>query len=593
MRFGAAGPIRRLEIRAYRPLGPGVSAGTPAHGVVSLAASTSTSGGSLLEVDEVAYVGLREYLDALTVMAACDGGVPGDAGGFDGSGKLAFLPNHEYEVKLTTRVGIEHPSTQVETADVEEFVYFKTKGLPGLNAVARTGDEIEPYVRGAYAGGRAGVIYREEPVTLAFSEGFHVAVPLAVRPPGTAAEHTTLLRMQLLVTPELALSAGTAVTVTADDWIATHHGAGTPPPPGRGEFPWFPVKSLARSDPTPMLSSDPLRQRLSVMTQRASASCGLSDPRDVTGTVLVAPPQGGGEDPAATPPGSSELWAAGSRFTASVRVEGAGFVDRRPFAEGDETALSIASVGGSATWSVTDGELHVTAAASSVGVFGDPDWDHLTLVVGIARAEQGSNGSLPGPLSAGVGVGVADVGAAPRGLFATVEIPAGGGTARLVVRGRDSTGGPLVQLGVADLAPELATAGGPVTLEVTSFDDRLRASVGETVVEVERGEIRAGRMCLTTDGPATFTSLQVRGLDLYAFAVSVSRFRSFEDHVGSWERPARRDRARRARPRDDDRDGASALDGDGGGRGGGDDSGGSERRARAGLRAWSAGSACR
>jgi hypothetical protein len=531
--LGAAGPIRRLEIRAYRPLAPGTSGGTLAPGLVAFAAA-STSSGSLLELDEVAYVGLRDFLDALTVVAACDGGVPGGPGGFDGSGKLAFLPNHEYEVRLTTRVSVEHPSTQSEAADVEEFVYFRTKGLPGLNAVARTGDELQPYVRGAYAGGRAGAIYREEPVTLAFSEGFHVAVPLSVRPPGTVAEQATLLRMQLLVTPELAVSAGTAFTVTADDWIATHHGAGTPPPPTRGDFPWFPVKSLGRSGPTPMLSSDPFRQRLAVMTQRGPSSCGLSDPRAVTGTVLVGPPQGGGPDPGATPPGTRELWAAGSRFTASVRVEGAGFVDRRPFAEGDETALSVASAADPSAWAVSDGELRVSGAGPSFALFGEPDWDHLVVVVGIARPQSDSDGGAAAPVSAGVGVGLPNPSGSPRGLFAKIELAADGGSGRLVVLRRGAAGGALTELDAAELPQEVASGPGPVALEVTAFDDRLRASVGDAVVEVERDEIRAGRLCLTADGSATFTSLRVRGLDLYAFPFSVSRFRSFGEHVGSW-----------------------------------------------------------
>ena len=59
--------------------------------------------------------------------------------------------------------------------------------------------------------------------------------------------------------------------------------------------------------------------------------------------------------------------------------------------------------------------------------------------------------------------------------------------------------------------------------------------MGEIVVEVDRGEIRAGRLCLTADGPATFPSLQVRGLDLYAFPFGVSRFTSFGEHIGSWD----------------------------------------------------------
>jgi len=53
-------------------------------------------------------------------------------------------------------------------------------------------------------------------------------------------------------------------------------------------------------------------------------------------------------------------------------------------------------------------------------------------------------------------------------------------------------------------------------------------------VEVDRGEIRAGRLCLTAEDNALFSSLQVRGLDMYAFPFAVSRFRSFTEHIGSW-----------------------------------------------------------
>ncbi len=231
--FGAKGPIRRLEVRAALPAGaaPGTIVDAP--------------GGVLLEIDEIAYIGLRDYLDILVAAEACDGGSPGGPGGFEGKGKLALLHNHEYEIALTTRVTVAHPSAPVATADVAEFVYVRTKGLPGLNAVARVGEEIEGYVRSAYAGGRGGLVYREEPVALAFAEGFHVAVPLAVRPPGSAAEQTLLLRMQLLVTPDLAGPSGSVVTTTAADWVVTHRGTGLPPPVLDGGIVWHPVLSGA------------------------------------------------------------------------------------------------------------------------------------------------------------------------------------------------------------------------------------------------------------------------------------------------------------------------------------------------------------
>ena len=146
------------------------------------------------------------------------------------------------------------------------------------------------------------------------------------------------------------------------------------------------------------------------------------------------------------------------------------------------------------------------------------------MVVGIAAPAAGA------ALSAGVGFGLAPGGTAPRGLFASVEVPAGGAPPRLVVYRRETAGAPLAEVGAADLD----AGADPTALEVTAFDDRLRASVGEAVVEVDRGEIRAGRLCLTAEGDAVFSSLQVRGLDMYAFPFAVSRFRSFTEHIGSW-----------------------------------------------------------
>lgn len=505
--FGAKGPIRRLEVRAAMPAGaaPGSTVDAP--------------GGALVEIDEVAYVGLSDYLDILVAAEACDGGTPG---GLEGKGKLALLPNHEYEIAFTTRVTVAHPSAAPAAADVQEFVYVRTKGLPGLNAVVRVGEEIERYVRSAYAGGRGGLVYREEPVALAFSEGFHVAVPLAVRPPGSAEEQTTLLRMQLLVTPDLAAAQGTAFTTTAEDWIVTHRGSGVPPVLDGGIV-WHPVLSAASTRGSALLSADPFKARLAVMTQRPAVTCDLGDPRQVVGTVLVAPPVGGGPAPV---PSTGELWPEGARFTAHVRVQGAPFVDRRPFAAGDETAFTAAVLGGPgslASWTVAEGQLRVAGAGRRFAMFGEPVWDHVTVLGGI----------VPGAASAGVGFGLPAGGAASRGLFACVEAGTGGGPARLVIR-RRAGGGPLVEIAAAELPAGAAEGPDPIPLEVTSFDDRLRASVGETAVEVDRDDVRAGRLCLTADGPAAFASLQVHGLDMYAYRFGVSRFTSFSEHIGSW-----------------------------------------------------------
>ena len=74
----------------------------------------------------------------------------------------------------------------------------------------------------------------------------------------------------------------------------------------------------------------------------------------------------------------------------------------------------------------------------------------------------------------------------------------------------------------------------PLTLQVTAFDDRIRAAVGEQIVEADRDEQREGRVALVAAGEAGFKSLSVVGVAIYAFPFSTSRYRSFRDHILSW-----------------------------------------------------------
>ena len=65
-----------------------------------------------VEIDDVDdprlsdYVGLTDFLDYSRAQQTC--GQTG--GGYEGKGKLFFLPNHEYEIELTTRTTVAHPS---------------------------------------------------------------------------------------------------------------------------------------------------------------------------------------------------------------------------------------------------------------------------------------------------------------------------------------------------------------------------------------------------------------------------------------------------------------------------------------------------
>jgi hypothetical protein len=211
-----SGPARRLEARAVFPK-------TGASGFTANAISTQP-GPPVLALDRAGYAGLREYLDYLVGIEACNSESDEFQNAYSGRGAVAFLPNYEYEMALRTRIAVTHPSKPAESVEIAEYVYFKTKGLPGLNAVNAVGEEVAPYVRSAYDGGR-GALYREEPVVLVFTEDFHVAVPIPLRPAGTSVEHNTLLRMQLVVRPVIAPKSSTPFTATATDWIVDHRGA--------------------------------------------------------------------------------------------------------------------------------------------------------------------------------------------------------------------------------------------------------------------------------------------------------------------------------------------------------------------------------
>jgi hypothetical protein len=505
-----SGPPRRLEARAIFP-----KTGASSSGLSTSAVSTQP-GPPVLALDRAGYVGLREYLDYLVGIEACNTGSDEFQNAYSGRGAVAFLPNYEYEMAVRTRITVTHPSKAAESVEVLEYLYFKTKGLPGLNAVNTVGEEVAPYVRSAYDGGR-GTLYREEPVVLIFTEDFHVAVPISLRPPGTSLEHSTLLRMKLVVRPVIAPKSSTPFTATAKDWIVDHRGTFVEDP----VHPYRDVLSVATSMGTAIRSVNPFRARLAVVTGRPGTPCPLEDPLDVTGTTLIAFPQGEPDPLDAT----KQLWPAGLAFTANVKPEGAGFVDRSLFIDQDLTALSFAfdtQAGGRNAWSVKDGVIETAEGTGRrFAIFGDADWNYITMEVTIAAVGQ----------MTGVGVGL-PVGAVPsRGLFAAV-LPAGSGN-RLAVFRRLS-GAEFDELATTPL-PASPDSAEPLLLTVVAFDDRLRASVGDTTLEVEREELREGRVCLVTAGVSKIESVRVTGLDIYRFPFQTSRYRSFEDHIQSFD----------------------------------------------------------
>lgn len=472
-----------------------------------------------VEIDLAKYVTLTDYRAGVLQWLRCQAGRRGGMDAFTGNGKLSFLPNHEYEIALTTRIRIEHPSENPEPAEVTEFVYFKTKGLPGLNAVARVGEEVEPYVAAAYRGG-AGRVYREEPVALAFTEDYHVALPLAVRPAGATAEYHTLLQLQLLVRPTVALDAATPHTQTADDWLVANRRVIIPV----RHYEWRPVLSQSFERPNPARSTDARIGRLSMLTQRPAVNCGYDDPRDISGTVLLAPPQGA-DDPRVDD--GTQLWPAATAFTAALRRRGAGFTDRRGFERQDLTAFDYytdtANTAATA-WTLSEKnhiEVH-TPGERRYACFGAADWNHLRINLQVRIAEG----------RAGLGLAIPAAAAPSTGLFASVRRA---GEHYFLEIHRSGPSGLFQQQQSARLpAAAVDTDSGELQLVITAYDDRLRLQCGELQLEVERDDHRDGRLALVAEGRAAFSVLQVEGIDLYAFPFSTSRFISFGDHIGSF-----------------------------------------------------------
>jgi hypothetical protein len=501
------GPIRRFEVRLIDQAW--------ISGVAENMASSygSTASEPIIEIDRLSYVSLRDVLDSLVQHEAC-GATGGSTSPFAGQGKVFFLPHHEYEVALTNRLSIKHPSTVQESANVTEWVYFRTKGLPGLNAVKRVGEELEPHVDRAYTGGR-GVLYRKEPVSLAFTEGLQVAVPLASRSPGSSTESFTLMEMQLLVRPEIATEPGTIYTATDHDWIVTHR-VGTSN--GVVSRPWRSELSLGTTMARRAISLDPYRERLARLTQRPQVTCEVPDPRDVSSAVLLAPPQGSTDpdDP------SIALWPERSRYTAIVRQKGAPFVDRRPFEIDDTDAFDWHrdSGGTPPPWTLDSGALHAPAGNDRLlAVFGDASWNHVLVQTSIV---------LTGT-AAGVGVSLPGSGEPTQGIFAVVETA---GAGRRLALYRRSTGTQMQLMVEQDLPASTPTDA--LILQVYAFDDVLRAQIGDVIVETDRDTLREGRVCLMAQGDARFTSLAVEGLDMYLFSFATSRFRSFPEHIGTF-----------------------------------------------------------
>src|SRR5205807_5240799 len=104
-----------------------------------------------------------------------------------------------------------------------EPFYFRTKGLPGLNAAPNVGDDLRPHVESTYSAVRSILLYREEPTVLAFTEGMSSILPIDRAPAaGVPPEKAQMFPLQLNIDRIESQNGLKRLTVPSGDWIAAH-----------------------------------------------------------------------------------------------------------------------------------------------------------------------------------------------------------------------------------------------------------------------------------------------------------------------------------------------------------------------------------
>jgi hypothetical protein len=430
-----------------------------------------------------------------------------------GKGKLAWLPNQEYEISATTNVILQHENTEPQLAEVRQKFFFQTKGLPGLNAVDRIGDEVEPYVESYYPRQAPQTLYRSEPLTLAFNERFNILAPLVRETePDAPLERRQVLEWVMAVEKMGDVDDGQRITQTSADWIVDNRSNPFPPNSREGlVLDGGIFKMLVRQAPT----RDPFRKRLEKILHRPEG-CDVPRPLLHDSLVLVHEPA----DPQA-PDGEPMLWAPGAYFRVNVRRKDGPFVERKPFDGIDFTAFTFLDELGqpSTGWRVTDGAMHVFGSPADtirrLALFGD-DWNHVQIYATID----------PEGGSAGLAVGASGIAGAFSAMFGLID--EGSGQLRLIER-RNGSATEVASVPLDD------GAASPFFMQVLAFDDMVQVRVGEAIVEGPRGEAREGRLALVAQGGGRFQSLSVEPLDGYRFYFQSSRYADFEAHIDSFE----------------------------------------------------------
>ena len=448
-----------------------------------------------LELVEMRYRTVDEVLGELITQGRCDS--PGEES-TRGGARFAWLANHDYEIRIVTRVAVKDERAGEIVREIPQHVFFRTKGLPGLNAVSRIGEELDPYIESVYPAPSI-PLYCEESVRLAFNERFDMfqAIDRPIQPDDPP-ERLQTLDYVLCVQRIGGRGEPERLSVAAPDWIVAHRGTVSPPevrPPKVIDADVLHpiVHRQVRSAP----SLDPQVLRFEAVLASPSG-CGLDTPAPRKSRVLVHDPVD------LEAPTDAQRWVARAQYRASLRQRSSPFIDRTPFEEGDDTGFLWTGSGSSR---LAEGAVEVVAGAGAhrYGTFGELTWDHYSLRVQL-RIESGA---------AGVALGLQ--GPAATAGACLVRVDPAAEKLQIVER---VAGSESVLRDIAIEPPE----SGVWDLRIESCDDAWRVQSGAVDELVPKSGARRGRVALLTNGTALFESLAVDGIEAFRLEFEASRW---------------------------------------------------------------------
>jgi hypothetical protein len=429
-----------------------------------------------------------------------------------GKGKLAWLPNHNYEITATTRVTLQHNQTGAQSAEMVQHAYFRTKGMVGLNYGDHIGHEIEPYLEATYPHPDRPIIYREEPIAMAFREQFNILLPIDRSfDPNNPAELNQVLEWDLTVDKQGDPFGHNRISKSNPDWIIENRGTGTTNPYDYTILIGEVLFNLNRN----ALSTDAMRLRVQGILASPFSCNGGTPPLTLPSQVLLHKPI----DPSTEDAGA--LWEPNTAFRANLKPKGGPFIHRSPFDPDDVSSLKPFTEQGFAAgaWDFADGSISLASTTAPglryYAVFGETDWNHVQV-----NAELDPEGAAAG-IALGVLTAVSGVTSA---MLALIDEANG------VLKVQLWHAGALRDLQQTPIPSNLRA---PFQLELVAYDDQLEVRLDDATLIVERGEIRSGQMALVGQDGGSFKRITVEALDAYRFYFQSSRYISFEQHIHS------------------------------------------------------------